>query len=153
MSTKICTRCNKEKLNTEEFFRRYTTSEINQGKSGLQVACRECLTKAHNNWSKNNNLQVNTYNKAYRYKTADWVDTFKDVPCADCGVKYPSYVMDFDHLPEHTKTMGIPMMINRRAPKSKILEEINKCEVVCSNCHRERTKQRGTWAGRYSVLN
>ena len=56
----------------------------------------------------------------------------------NCGVKYPSWIMDFDHL--HDKLFGLG---SRRAATSnsvsKIISEINKCEVVCSNCHRHRT--------------
>ena len=72
------------------------------------------------------------------------MDTFlaeaKSVPCTDCGVSYPHYVMDFDHLSD--KEFGIAQMRRRRMAFSRIRAEIAKCEVVCSNCHRERTNQR-----------
>lgn len=66
----------------------------------------------------------------------------KDKPCADCGVKYPPYVMDFDHLDGDTKEFGICYMRRHRMAFDKIEAEIAKCEVVCANCHRERTNQR-----------
>ena len=63
----------------------------------------------------------------------------KDKPCADCGKKYPFYVMQFDHLED--KLGGISkLMSNRQIAKARI--EIAKCEVVCANCHAERTYQR-----------
>ena len=61
--------------------------------------------------------------------------------CVDCGVKYPYYVLDFDHLDD--KVDGIGIMI-RSHPIEEILKEVKKCEVVCANCHRERTQQRRT---------
>lgn len=66
----------------------------------------------------------------------------KSKPCADCGVQYPPYVMDFDHLDGDTKEFGICHMRRHRMAFAKIKAEIAKCEVVCANCHRERTNQR-----------
>lgn len=64
----------------------------------------------------------------------------KDVPCADCGVRYPSYVMDFDHV-RGNKVGNVAHIVSHGSEK-KLLEEIAKCEVICSNCHRERTYAR-----------
>ncbi len=70
----------------------------------------------------------------------EYIQQAKAVPCTDCGVQYPPYVMDFDHV-RGKKTMDISDMISTCKPFSVIKEEIEKCEVVCSNCHRERTYQ------------
>lgn len=69
------------------------------------------------------------------------INAIKNVPCMDCGVKYPPYVMDFDHRPDEKKLGNIAHMINNNQ-KSKIFAEIKKCDIVCSNCHRERTNSR-----------
>lgn len=61
----------------------------------------------------------------------------KNVPCADCGESYPSYVMDFDHV-RGVKTFNIAWGV-RNATTAALLAEIAKCDVVCSNCHRIRT--------------
>lgn len=62
----------------------------------------------------------------------------KEKPCADCGIQYPFYVMQFDHLgnKEFTISSGGASSVMR------LLAEISKCEVVCANCHAERTYQR-----------
>jgi hypothetical protein len=62
----------------------------------------------------------------------------KEKPCADCGVQYPFYVMQLDHLRDKSFT---PSNVGARSVKS-LLAEIEKCEVVCANCHAERTYQR-----------
>jgi hypothetical protein len=64
----------------------------------------------------------------------------KQRPCADCGVQYPYYVMDFDHVDDE-KLMIISTLVNRGG-RNRLLAELAKCDVVCSNCHRERTWQR-----------
>lgn len=61
----------------------------------------------------------------------------KDQPCTDCGKDFPSYVMDFDHV-RGPKVGSISSLVSK-CDLSKIEAEIAKCEIVCANCHRERT--------------
>lgn len=61
-------------------------------------------------------------------------------PCMDCKISYPYYVMDFDHV-RGRKQKNVMELIPTLS-KKKIDEEIAKCEIVCSNCHRVRTHQR-----------
>lgn len=68
-------------------------------------------------------------------------DIKESTPCQDCKQMFPYYVMDFDHLPEHEKHADINKLI-WRASKERVLAEIAKAELVCSNCHRERTHTR-----------
>lgn len=72
------------------------------------------------------------------------VARMKSKPCADCGIKYPSYVMDFDHRDPKTKTANVSRMLRCGKPLSEVLAEIKKCDVVCANCHRERTHGQNT---------
>jgi hypothetical protein len=48
--------------------------------------------------------------------------------------------MDFDHREGEKKLFGLNSVTRRTIPV--ILREIQKCDVVCANCHRERTHQR-----------
>ncbi len=67
----------------------------------------------------------------------------KAVPCADCGNQYPFYVMDFDHRPGEKKCFNLSAAnVQTRLCWAKFEAEIAKCDVVCANCHRERTYQR-----------
>jgi hypothetical protein len=52
---------------------------------------------------------------------------------------YPPYVMDFDHLDGKEFTISSSGADYSHA---KLVAEIAKCEVVCSNCHRQRTHER-----------
>ena len=61
-------------------------------------------------------------------------------PCIDCGINYPYYVMDFDHV-RGVKQANVMELVSTLS-KKKIDEEIAKCEIVCSNCHRIRTHMR-----------
>lgn len=61
--------------------------------------------------------------------------------CVDCGIKN-HIVLDFDHLRD--KKYNVSRMIHDGFSWKSILKEINKCEVVCANCHRIRTHNRLT---------
>jgi endo-1,4-beta-mannosidase len=63
------------------------------------------------------------------------------VGCSDCHEHYPHYVLDFDHLPGHTETMKVADVVDYSW--DRIVAELAKCEVVCANCHRIRTYERG----------
>lgn len=65
----------------------------------------------------------------------------KDKPCADCGIRYPYYVMEFDHLDSETKEFNVSAGVTR-VSYERLLAEIAKCDVVCANCHRFRTAKR-----------
>ncbi len=81
--------------------------------------------------------------KKRRLKINAFIQFHKEsTPCADCQQSYPYYVMDFDHLPEHIKEFNIGDYKNSTTNISKIIKEIEKCDVVCSNCHRRRTHAR-----------
>lgn len=78
------------------------------------------------------NRQRKTQNKRY-------IDSLKNVPCADCGGRFPAVCMDFDHRPGETKT-GEISGFTRGIEALK--REIAKCDLVCANCHRIRTAKR-----------
>ncbi len=54
--------------------------------------------------------------------------------CFDCGKEYPHYVYDFHHLnPEEKEGL-----VNMQWSWEHIVNELNKCVMLCSNCHRIR---------------
>lgn len=63
-------------------------------------------------------------------------------PCMDCGNRFPPECIDFDHRNPNDKVAGVGHMIASRWSWAKIEAEIAKCDIVCANCHRIRTKKR-----------
>lgn len=117
-------------------------------KYGHHWLCQPCSYNKHKIWIEANREHVNSWRRKYS-KTAKCKKTVniiyqkryqimidaKNVPCYDCGKVFPTVCMDFDHVRGIKKfTIGNS---KTRSAKS-ILEEIAKCDVVCSNCHRIR---------------
>jgi hypothetical protein len=61
--------------------------------------------------------------------------------CADCGWRGWARGLDWDHV-RGPKVATIAMLIGRIRPWSDVLAEMEKCQVVCANCHRIRTCER-----------
>ena len=80
---------------------------------------------------------VSKVTKRRRQEVRDYLIEVKSSPCMDCGVTFPPEAMDFDHLRDKEFMIG---RSDRGLTKTK--DEIAKCELVCSNCHRVRTMKR-----------
>ena len=73
-------------------------------------------------------------------KTREHVNRIKMQPCMDCGIQYNPWQMHFDHRDPSTKVRNVAAMVcggNRTT--TRIDEEIAKCDLVCANCHADRT--------------
>ena len=76
--------------------------------------------------------------RAYWRTHTELLAKLRDVPCMDCGQRFPFYVMQFDHRDPSEKRYTVSQMISRAGTKT-ILAEVAKCDIVCANCHRDRT--------------
>jgi hypothetical protein len=78
---------------------------------------------------------------AYKYvaKKRAVVSALKAEPCSDCGGRFPPECMDFDHVRGQKAAIVSQLCVGDMAV---LLAEIAKCDLVCSNCHRIRTKLR-----------
>jgi hypothetical protein len=89
-------------------------------------------------WYERNKESILDKIKEHRRKVRAFVLQYKldNSICIDCGISYPPHILDFDHLKDKRFQIG-------RGSKSESLEsiikEIEKCEIVCANCHRHRT--------------
>ena len=61
--------------------------------------------------------------------------------CFDCGYKWPPFVLEFDHIDPSTKLFNVGDASS--VPSMEALEEeVEKCDLVCSNCHKIREYHR-----------
>jgi hypothetical protein len=74
------------------------------------------------------------YRRAYLKKKKE------SSPCTDCGISYPYFMMQADHIDGllNKKLKTFNMAKNQK----ELNEEFEKCELVCSNCHAVRTYER-----------
>jgi hypothetical protein len=116
--------------------------------------CKPCVAERSRGWYRRNYEPGITSRKPGTVKSQrarqkiarDLLDDLKDAPCEDCGVRFPPEAMDFDHLPGFPKVKPTAwFQISLKAPErdlERLIEEIQKCSLVCANCHRVRTVHR-----------
>lgn len=138
----VCSTC-RESLPENNFSRDKTSGR------GYAYNCKPC----HNRYSrekwypKNREKQLQatriSNEKSLERNKQYILDYLINHSCVDCGESDP-IVLEFDHVTgtkkfEISKGMSIYTL-------SRIIEEINKCEIRCANCHRRKTaKDLGWW--------
>jgi hypothetical protein len=116
MERKICNTCHVEK-SIDEF---YSKPDRKNGASN----CKDCFNAyCIERWKK---IKIN----AIKYKGGE---------CVDCKVPYPQYpaaVFEFHHLDPDEKDVNFTKL--RLRSWEKITKELDKCVLLCANCHRIR---------------
>jgi hypothetical protein len=81
--------------------------------------------------------------KWHRIRTpqTELLRAMRERPCADCARAFPWFVMEFDHREPSAKAATVTRTAGR-VSMARLLEEVAKCDIVCANCHRERTYRR-----------
>jgi hypothetical protein len=97
------------------------------------------MLELHRVWRKANPNSVAQAARRKLVKTKEYLRAAKSKPCMDCGVQYPYYVMQFDHV---RGTKEYTLASSGRISIPKLQAEIQKCDVVCANCHATRTFNR-----------
>lgn len=113
---------------------------LRRARDGRQYNCRRCNSQWHADHKRHHNAMIKRRNVAVarRNATRMW-DYLREHPCVDCGETDP-LVLEFDHLRD--KLAAISVLIRSVERWDAVLAEIEKCEVVCANCHRRRTARR-----------
>jgi hypothetical protein len=137
---KQCKKCLLDK-DESEFYPSYYKDKVY-----LLNACKACtLIRTSKNYLKDHTRQKeirkkNT-NKRRQERKEIIFQYLLSHPCIDCTENDP-IVLEFDHISD--KSFGIADGLMK--PLKEFNEEINKCEVVCANCHKKRTAKRsGNW--------
>ncbi len=114
-----------------------------KGRNQHDSLCRPCRSEyGKEHYAANRQLYIDrarTQKDKLRLDRALYlIEYFTSHPCVDCGERDP-IVLEFDHVRD--KAFAIGGKLCTRNWRS-ILSEIEKCEVVCANCHRRRTARR-----------
>jgi hypothetical protein len=127
--TKVCRMCNVEK-EVGEFIKR------SNRRNTVHSYCKECVNKI--GIDQDRKLKK----KLLEYKGGE---------CKNCGYKKYDGALDFHHVDVNTKDFSIA--VNRGKSIARLKEEVDKCIILCSNCHRiEHQRIRDETKKEYSLL-
>lgn len=102
--------------------------------------CKQCKNARSRKHYSENSEQYAVRGPRRRFEAREIVNHIKQKdPCADCGKKFHYCQMDFDHRDRSTKKKQVSYMLMNGI--ETIRAEITKCDLVCANCHRDRTQR------------
>lgn len=130
LKIKTCSQCGKE-LPLDNF-------SWKDKKNGIkQSECKECHKKYDKKHYKNNKKYYIDKNKKRQEMLKRWLDEYKsNLKCKNCGEDY-IYCLEFHHKDPNKKEIDISQTIRRGWSIKRIKKEIDKCIVLCANCHRK----------------
>lgn len=126
---KKCSECKIEKEYIN-FHKNKTTTD------GYQRICKECKRKRGQSLYQSNKKMLVERNKNRKLKWRKFINSFKP-KCSKCN-ETCKQCLDFHHL--HDKEFGITKIAKQafnERQKNRCKKEIDKCIVLCANCHRK----------------
>jgi hypothetical protein len=138
------------RVSDEDGFRRCASCErllplreFNRHPRGRQWRCRQCFREYFRTRGDAHREEVRARKARRRREAQDFVISHLLAnPCVDCGEPDP-VLLEFDHV--GPKREHICILVAYGTTLDALRREIASCEVVCANCHRKRTAQRGGW--------
>ncbi len=126
---KVCKKCNKRKALSK--FR----TQVKNGKEYIRHECRECESK----YMMEKKAEV--YEEVYAFT--------HEHGCEECG-ENDVRLLHFDHLDRKKKHHSVSQLLNARSPdRKKVWKEIDKCRILCANCHALHTAEQMNYYSHY----
>ena len=138
---KVCKGCGIEKPNSE-----FNKNGFRNGKQVYKSRCKQCLSEETSIWYSQGGgkevrqaLYKKTKDDGTRKRRRDnrQIVLIKHMggKCAICGITGDDVEWQFDHIDPMTKSHNI----NRQDSYEKSFKELEKCQLLCSKCHLEKT--------------
>lgn len=126
---KHCSVCKKLQPKTEYY-------KWNKTKDGLMSRCKSCHSTKQKAFREGNKEHVQAQTQARRNALKLKAVLYLGDQCADCLQKYPLCVYDFHHIDPSTKENDVGSLI--QSSWEFVKAELDKCVLLCANCHRCR---------------
>lgn len=106
------------------------------------IANIDRIRKSRRDWYYRNKEKQKIYKQTRDKELRLWFKDFKShLKCNRCPED--DYIcLDFHHLNPNEKEINVTQTLANSWSKKRILKEIDKCEVICSNCHRKEHRDK-----------
>ena len=110
----------------------------NKAQGKLHSQCKDCekeRDKQHYKESLERQQKILGTAIQQKARNQEIIEDYKTCGCQKCGDQR-SYVLDFHHKDKKLKENQVSYLA-KSASVENLIKEIEKCVVLCSNCHRE----------------
>jgi hypothetical protein len=125
---KICSMC-KQNLPLTDF---YLDKKGEHGRISMCKPCHKVRSKI--SYAKNRVKRIASARERIGKSRAFVRRLKKDLKCNRCDENHPA-TLQFHHIDPTKKEIAISTAVKNGLSESSILREIEKCEVLCANCH------------------
>ena len=111
-------------------------SRYDRVKKEFQHKCRSCQKEYRRKHYLDNKEKYINKAKKYKKTFVNWFSEYKkNLSCEICNEKR-YWVLDFHHRDPKEKDLEVSKIVSN-CNKQQLLNEIEKCVVLCANCHRD----------------
>ena len=139
---KECKDCGISKPKKAEF---HTYIIKSTGNTGYRNRCIACVNfYRREDYKGNDTAREAAYERKKKYRIAvreALHKIYSEASCMDCELD-DIRVLEFDHREDEEKEAHVSTLVRNGVSWDTIQAEIDKCDVVCANCHRIRTETR-----------
>lgn len=128
MSEKTCSVCGLTK-DEDEFNWKV------KAKGRRNTKCRSCEKEWKKQYVRENKERLYLDAEIRKLRVNEWLINHKSsLECETCGENHPA-CLEFHHVNPDEKEHEISKMVARGFSMKAILREIEKCKILCANCH------------------
>ena len=140
---KLCPRCGEVKPLSE-------FSKNARRPDGVHSICKSCRRiYDHERYERIHGREIAYVPLRSERGRRKWLRSLKEgKPCVDCGKVFAPEVMQWDHRIGTEKLFEISAGFAQWT-REAVLDEIAKCDLVCTNCHIVRTFTRAEWGHKW----
>jgi 5-methylcytosine-specific restriction endonuclease McrA len=143
---KICSKCGVAKDETEFFVK---DNKLNR----LHAQCKLCYkvhrknyytahyTKYKHEYLLRAKLRREKLRSEFRTNMLKYMSDKACVVCGEADIR----VLELDHINPKDKSFSVSQAVKLGHNWSEVLTELEKCQVLCANCHKRRTAQQFNW--------
>ena len=131
---KMCSKCRQEK----------NLTDFNKNGKRLSSWCKSCTSQHYKDNKQKHRATMIAWEEKRNKQLRDIAVQRLSKGCVDCG-QNNILTLEFDHREgKSNRDHSIARLMNARCSPERLIEELEKTEVRCANCHRIKTSYE-TW--------
>ena len=143
---KVCSKCDQPKSSDEYFYKSRSKNQLHaQCKMCYKIHCKTYMadhySKYGDSYRERAKIRRAKIRKELQLHLIAYISDKSCVICAESDIR----VLEFDHIDPEYKSFGIAKGITNGLKWEAILEEIEKCQILCANCHKKKTARQRNW--------
>ena len=143
---KICSKCHLVKPESAYFVKDKVTGRLHAQckacyKAHRQTYYAEHYAKYKEAYRQRAKLLRLQQREEFRHNMLQYLSNKHCIECKESDVR----VLELDHIDPKQKQFSISQAVRLGHKWNEVLTELEKCQVLCANCHKKRTAQQFNW--------